>query len=110
MARLQRTIEDGVITNDNPYHRQLFFNKYIIEQDSGRAILFSHLGRVKEADKAGKITCSCSSWLGSKLGQDVVFPGVTRGAELGLTINALEDGRVLLVWKHSFHQTAHEKT
>ena len=91
-------LKDGVITNDNRITAALPTIKYIIEQ-GGRAILFSHLGRVKEeADKAGKSLASVAADLAAKLGQDVVFlPGVTRGAELEAAINALEDGQVLLV-------------
>ena len=90
-------MKDGVITNDNRITAALPTIKYIIEQ-GGRAILFSHLGRVKEeADKAGKSLAPVAADLAAKLGQDVVFPGVTRGAELEAAINALEDGQVLLV-------------
>ena len=90
-------LKDGVITNDNRITAALPTIKYIIEQ-GGRAILFSHLGRVKEeADKAGKSLAPVAADLAAKLGQDVVFPGVTRGAELEAAINALEDGQVLLV-------------
>ena len=91
-------LKDGVITNDNRITAALPTIKYIIEQ-GGRAILFSHLGRVKEeADKAGKSLAPVAVDLAAKLGQDVAFlPGVTRGAELEAAINALEDGQVLLV-------------
>ena len=91
-------LKDGVITNDNRITAALPTIKYIIEQ-GGRAILFSHLGRVKEeADKAGKSLAPVAADLAAKLGQDVAFlPGVTRGAELEVAINALEDGQVLLV-------------
>lgn len=91
-------VKDGVITNDNRITAALPTIKYILEQ-GGRAILFSHLGRVKEeADKAGKSLAPVAADLAAKLGQDVVFlPGVTRGAELEAAINALEDGQVLLV-------------
>ncbi len=91
-------LKDGVITNDNRITAALPTIKYIIEQ-GGRAILFSHLGRVKEeADKAGKSLAPVAADLAAKLGQDVSFlPGVTRGAELEAAINALEDGQVLLV-------------
>ena len=51
----------------------------------------------EEADKAGKSLAPVAADLAAKLGQDVVFPGVTRGAELEAAINALEDGQVLLV-------------
>ena len=91
-------LKDGVITNDNRITAALPTIKYIIEQ-GGRAILFSHLGRVKEeADKEGKSLAPVAADLAAKLGQEVTFlPGVTRGAELEEAINALEDGQVLLV-------------
>ena len=91
-------LKDGVITNDNRITAALPTIKYIIEQ-GGRAILFSHLGRVKEeADKEGKSLAPVAADLAAKLGQEVTFlPGVTRGAELEAAINALEDGQVLLV-------------
>lgn len=91
-------VKDGVITNDNRITAALPTIKYILEQ-GGRAILFSHLGRVKEeTDKAGKSLAPVAADLAAKLGQEVAFlPGVTRGAELEAAINALEDGQVLLV-------------
>lgn len=91
-------VKDGVITNDNRITAALPTIKYILEQ-GGRAILFSHLGRVKEeADKAGKSLAPVAADLAAKLGQEVTFlPGETRGAELEAAINALEDGQVLLV-------------
>ncbi|MEG1485880.1 phosphoglycerate kinase [Lactococcus sp.] len=90
-------IKDGVITNDNRITAALPTIKYILEQ-GGRAVLFSHLGRVKEeADKAGKSLAPVAKALSEKLGQDVVFPGATRGAELEAAINELKDGEILLV-------------
>ncbi|MDG4956112.1 phosphoglycerate kinase [Lactococcus lactis] len=90
-------IKDGVITNDNRITAALPTIKYILEQ-GGRAVLFSHLGRVKEeADKAGKSLAPVVKALSEKLGQDVVFPGTTRGAELEAAINELKDGEILLV-------------
>ena len=91
-------VKDGVITNDNRITAALPTIKYILEQ-GGRAILFSHLGRVKEeADKEGKSLAPVAADLAAKSGQDVTFlPGVTRGAELEAAINSLEDGQVLLV-------------
>lgn len=91
-------VKDGVITNDNRITAALPTIKYILEQ-GGRAILFSHLGRVKEeADKEGKSLAPVAADLAAKLSQEVAFlPGVTRGAELEAAINALEDGQVLLV-------------
>ena len=90
-------IKDGVITNDNRITAALPTIKYILEQ-GGRAVLFSHLRRVKEeADKAGKSLAPVAKALSEKLGQDVVFPGTTRGAELEAAINELKDGEILLV-------------
>lgn len=103
-------VKDGVITNDNRITAALPTIKYILEQ-GGRAILFSHLGRVKEeADKAGKSLAPVAADLAAKLGQEVTFlPGVTRGAELEAAINALEDGRVLLVENTRFEDVDGKK-
>ena len=102
-------VKDGVITNDNRITAALPTIKYILEQ-GGRAILFSHLGRVKEeADKEGKSLAPVAADLAAKLGQDVVFPGVTRGAELEAAVNALEDGQVLLVENTRFEDVDGKK-
>ena len=103
-------VKDGVITNDNRITAALPTIKYIIEQ-GGRAILFSHLGRVKEeADKEGKSLAPVAADLAAKLGQDVKFiPGVTRGAELEAAVNALEDGQVLLVENTRFEDVDGKK-
>ena len=90
-------IKDGVITNDNRITAALPTIKYILEH-KGRAILFSHLGRVKEeADKASKTLAPVAAALAAKLGQEVTFVPVTRGAELEKAIAELKDGEILLV-------------
>ncbi|TWT16174.1 phosphoglycerate kinase [Streptococcus sp. sy010] len=103
-------LKDGVITNDNRITAALPTIKHIIEQ-GGRAILFSHLGRVKEeADKEGKSLAPVAADLSAKLGQEVVFiAGATRGAELEAAINALEDGQVLLVENTRFEDVDGKK-
>ncbi|TCD45538.1 phosphoglycerate kinase [Streptococcus sp. X16XC17] len=102
-------LKDGVITNDNRISAALPTIKYIIEQ-GGRAILFSHLGRIKEeADKEGKSLAPVAKDLSEKLGQEVVFPGVTRGAELEAAVEALEDGQVLLVENTRFEDVDGKK-
>ncbi|MGM9886261.1 MAG: phosphoglycerate kinase [Lactococcus sp.] len=90
-------IKDGVITNDNRITAALPTIKYILEQ-GGRAILFSHLGRVKEeADKASKTLAPVAAALATKLGQEVTFVPTTRGVELETAVNELKDGEILLV-------------
>ena len=103
-------VKDGVITNDNRITAALPTIKYILEQ-GGRAILFSHLGRVKEeADKEGKSLAPVAADLAAKLGQEVQFiPGVTRVAELEAAVNALEDGQVLLVENTRFEDVDGKK-
>ncbi|WEV60855.1 phosphoglycerate kinase [Streptococcaceae bacterium ESL0729] len=90
-------LKDGVITNDNRITAALPTIKYIVDH-GGRAILFSHLGRVKtEEDKAGKSLAPVAKALSEKLGQEVVFVPETRGAELEKAVSDLKDGQVLLV-------------
>lgn len=102
-------LKDGVITNDNRISAALPTIKYIVE-NGGRAILFSHLGRVKEeADKEGKSLAPVAKNLAEKLGQDVIFPGSTRGEELEKAIEALEDGQVLLVENTRFEDVDGKK-
>lgn len=103
-------IKDGVITNDNRITAALPTIKFILE-NHGRAILFSHLGRVKtEEDKAGKSLAPVAADLSKKLGQPVVFiPGVTRGPKLEEAINELKDGEILLVENTRFEDVDGKK-
>ncbi|MFT9267556.1 phosphoglycerate kinase [Oenococcus sp.] len=90
-------IKDGVIGNDNRVVAALPTIKYVLEQ-GGKAILFSHLGRVKKAeDKPGLSLAPVAKHLGDLLGQEVVFPGKTEGSELEDAVNALKEGQVLMV-------------
>lgn len=102
-------LKDGVITNDNRITAALPTIKYITD-NGGRAILFSHLGRVKtEEDKEGKSLAPVAKDLSAKLGQEVVFVPATRGAELEAAIDGLEDGQVLLVENTRFEDVDGKK-
>jgi phosphoglycerate kinase len=102
-------LQDGVITNDNRITAALPTIKYISEQ-GGRAILFSHLGRVKEeADKAGKSLAPVAKNLSRKLDKEVVFVPETRGVKLEAAIHSLNDGDVLLVENTRFEDVNGKK-
>ncbi|EAH4444014.1 phosphoglycerate kinase [Listeria innocua] len=89
-------MKDGKITNDNRIVAALPTIKYILEQN-GKAILFSHLGKVKtEEDKEGKSLRPVAARLSELLGKEVKFVPTTRGPELEKAIDELKDGEVLL--------------
>ncbi|WP_239255327.1 phosphoglycerate kinase [Listeria ilorinensis] len=89
-------MKDGAITNDNRIVAALPTIKYIIE-NHGKAILFSHLGKVKtEEDKKDKTLRPVAERLSELLGKEVKFVPTTRGAELENAINEMKDGDVLL--------------
>ncbi|MEI5995076.1 phosphoglycerate kinase [Candidatus Enterococcus mansonii] len=89
-------LKDGVITNDNRIVAALPTIKYVIE-NGGKAILFSHLGRVKtEEDKAGKSLKPVAERLGELLGKPVTFVPETRGTELETAVSNMKDGDVLV--------------
>lgn len=90
-------LKDGEITNDNRIVQALPTIKYIIEQ-SGKLVLFSHLGKVKEeSDKEGLSLKPVADDLSKKLGKDVTFVPETRGEKLETAIKNLKEGDVLLV-------------
>jgi phosphoglycerate kinase len=84
------------ITDDNRIVQALPTIKYIIEQ-GGKAILFSHLGKIKEeADKEKNTLAPVAKRLQELLGQTVTFVPETRGERLESAVNALQNGEVLL--------------
>lgn len=90
-------IKAGVIGNDNRIVAALPTIKYVLE-NNGRAILFSHLGRIKSEDDKKELSLApVAARLGELLGKNVKFVPHTRGEELESAINALQDGEVLMV-------------
>ncbi|MFC6315630.1 phosphoglycerate kinase [Lapidilactobacillus achengensis] len=90
-------IKDGVIGNDNRIVAALPTIKYVID-NGGKAILLSHLGRIKSDDDKKKLSLRpVAARLAELLGKDVKFVPVNEGAELEDAINAMADGDVILM-------------
>ncbi|WP_220741379.1 phosphoglycerate kinase [Leuconostoc miyukkimchii] len=90
-------IKAGVIGNDNRIVAALPTIKYVLE-NNGRAILFSHLGRIKSEDDKKELSLApVAARLGELLGKEIKFVPQTRGAELEAAVEALQDGEVLMV-------------
>ncbi len=90
-------IKDGVVGDDNRIVAALPTIKYVIDH-GGRAILFSHLGRVKkEEDKPGLSMRPVAERLSNLLNKPVTFVPVTEGKQLEDAIDNMNNGDVLLV-------------
>ena len=90
-------IKDGVVGDDNRIVAALPTIKYVIDH-GGRAILFSHLGRIKkEEDKPGLSLRPVAERLSNLLNKPVTFVPVTEGKELEDAIDNMKNGDVLLV-------------
>ena len=90
-------IKDGVVGDDNRIVAALPTITYVIDH-GGRAILFSHLGRVKkEEDKPGLSMRPVAERLSNLLNKPVTFVPVTEGKQLEDAIDNMNNGDVLLV-------------
>ncbi len=88
--------DNGVITDDNRIREALPTIEYVLN-NGGKAIVFSHLGRVKTAeDKATNSLKPVAARLEELLGKKVTFVPETRGTELENAINAMTDGQILM--------------
>ncbi|WP_125606435.1 phosphoglycerate kinase [Lapidilactobacillus bayanensis] len=90
-------IKNGVIGNDNRMVAALPTIKYVTD-NGGKAILLSHLGRIKsDEDKKALSLRPVAEHLSELLGKDVEFVPVNEGAELEAAINDMKDGDVILM-------------
>jgi phosphoglycerate kinase len=89
-------MQDGVITDDNRIVAALDTIKYVLNQ-GGKAILFSHLGRVETAeDKKDQTLLPVAKRLEELLGKKVLFIPETRGQQLEKAVQGLKNGEVLM--------------
>ena len=89
-------LKEGIITDENRIVEALPTIKYVLEK-GGRAIVFSHLGRVKdESDKANNSLSVVAKRLEEHLNQKVVFIPETRGEKLEKAIHDLKNGEILM--------------
>jgi len=88
--------KNGIITDDTRITAALPTIEYVIK-NGGKAILFSHLGRIKtEEDKLTNSLLEVSKRLSALINQPVVFIPETRGQALETAISKLKDGEVLM--------------
>lgn len=89
-------IQNQEITDDNRIQAALPTIKHVLDK-GGKAILFSHLGRIKtEEDKAKNSLAVVAKRLEELLKQEVIFINETRGEKLEKAINELKAGEVLM--------------
>ncbi len=89
-------LKDGMISDENRIVQALPTLEYVLAQ-GGRAVVFSHLGRVKdESDKANNSLKVVANRLSELLNKNVVFIPETRGKVLEDAIKALKDGEILM--------------
>ncbi len=90
-------IKDGVIGDDNRIVAVLPTIKYIIE-NGGKAILLSHLGRIKsDEDKKSLSLAPVAKRLGELLEKPVTFVPSNEGKEVEDAINNMKDGDVVVL-------------
>ncbi len=89
-------MKNGVITDDTRVKAALPTIKYVID-NGGKAIVFSHLGRIKEAADFEKNDITpVAKRLEELIGQPVKFVNQTRGAKLEEAAANLKEGEILM--------------
>ncbi len=89
-------MKNGVITDDTRVRAALPTIEYVIN-NGGKAIVFSHLGRVKSAEDIAKNDIApVAKRLEELIGKPVKFVNATRGAELEAAAANLGEGEILM--------------
>ena len=89
-------MKNGVITDDTRIKAALPTIKYVID-NGGKAIVFSHLGRIKEAADFEKNDITpVAKRFEELIGKPVKFINATRGAKLEEAAAHLQDGEILM--------------
>ncbi|RMC25006.1 MULTISPECIES: phosphoglycerate kinase [unclassified Lactobacillus] len=90
-------IKDGVIGDDNRIVAALPTIKYIIE-NGGKAILLSHLGRVKTDDDKKELSLKpIAERLSELLAKPVTFVSENEGQKVEDAVNNMQDGDVVVL-------------
>lgn len=102
-------MQNGEISDENRIVAALDSIKYILNQ-GGKLILLSHLGRVKtEEDKKNNSLAPVAKRLSQHLNLDVQFVPFTRGKEVEVAIESLEDGQVVMLENTRFEDVDGKK-
>ncbi|MCD4827381.1 MAG: phosphoglycerate kinase [Acholeplasmataceae bacterium] len=89
-------LKDGEISDENRIVAALPTINYVL-QKGGKAIIFSHLGRIKEEKDLEKNSLKVvANRLSEHLEQEVKFISETRGEKLESAVKSLKDGEVLM--------------
>ena len=89
-------MKDGKITDETRIKAALPTIKYVID-NGGKAIVFSHLGRIKTADDFKKNDIApVAVRLSELIGKPVKFVNATRGKELEDAAKNLAEGEILM--------------
>lgn len=89
-------VKDGVVGDDNRIVAALPSIEWVINH-GGKAILLSHLGRIKsEDDKPGLSLRPVAEKLSKLIKKPVIFVPVNEGPQLEEAIGKMQDGQILL--------------
>ncbi|MFW6365746.1 MAG: phosphoglycerate kinase [Spirochaetota bacterium] len=102
-------IKGGVITDDNRIRAAIPSIKYVID-NGGKAILFSHLSRIKaEEDKQKNSLKPVAQKLSELIGSNVTFVPATRGSEVEDAIAGMTEGEIVMLENTRFEDVENGK-